>query len=355
MRTITILILSASALLAQTPSSVSPAPNAQLTPQVRELDVTRAQMEFTLAERKLVELRKQYTDSHPNVIAAKAQLERLRSASVALSSEYQRTAALAKELTIDEQHVPGLEKKLAKISDMPDSVLEAAALKKQLEQLRTRIQELRSDTSVRAAAATLAEKAATAEQLEAIKAREAEIEARLSQLRKDHPDIAPLTQQLQGLRARERSLTSPARAINLTPEDIARLPVLTLSPDPPLGVGSPSFTPPNTLDRWWRNSSTAQSLGLSSDQQKRMDKVLQQFRLKLVDVNGALQKEEIALEPLVGADKLDEAKIGAQIDRVAQARAELEKVNGRMLLGIRKQLTPEQWRKLNQMSPSARP
>ncbi|HET9318191.1 MAG TPA: periplasmic heavy metal sensor, partial [Bryobacteraceae bacterium] len=74
--------------------------------------------------------------------------------------------------------------------------------------------------------------------------------------------------------------------------------------------------------------------------------VFQQSRLKLIDLNASLQKEEVILEPLVGADQPDESKILPQIDRVAQARAELEKANARMLLGIRRVLTPEQWKKL---------
>jgi len=52
------------------------------------------------------------------------------------------------------------------------------------------------------------------------------------------------------------------------------------------------------------------------------------------------------MEPLVSADQPDEAKIIAQIDKVAQARAELEKADARMLLGIRRLLTPEQYNKL---------
>jgi Spy/CpxP family protein refolding chaperone len=53
------------------------------------------------------------------------------------------------------------------------------------------------------------------------------------------------------------------------------------------------------------------------------------------------------LEPLVeNASPGDEAKILAQIDRVADARADLEKANARMLLAIREVLTPEQWSKL---------
>lgn len=103
----------------------------------------------------------------------------------------------------------------------------------------------------------------------------------------------------------------------------------------------------NMAERWWRNQSTAQNLGLTPDQQKKMDDIFQQHRLRLIDLNAALEKEEVTLEPLVSDDTLDDAKITAQIDRVAQARAELEKANGRMLLGIRKVLTPEQWRRLN--------
>ena len=67
----------------------------------------------------------------------------------------------------------------------------------------------------------------------------------------------------------------------------------------------------------------------------------------VTNLNAALEKEEIMMEPRVSADQVDEAKVAAEIDRIAQARAELEKANGRMLLGIRKQLTPEQWNKLN--------
>lgn len=106
-------------------------------------------------------------------------------------------------------------------------------------------------------------------------------------------------------------------------------------------------------ERWWRRASTVQSLGLTTDQQKNMDDVFQQFRIKLIDANAALQRTEAALDPLVSAQPLDDGKITAQIDRVAEARAELEKVNGRMLLGIRKLLTPAQWAKLNASEPSA--
>jgi Spy/CpxP family protein refolding chaperone len=149
-------------------------------------------------------------------------------------------------------------------------------------------------------------------------------QAKLDELRRtysdSHPDVVALRAKLDELRSQEISSIKQASG--------------------GLQTGLP--------DRWWKNPATAQSLGLTADQQKKMDDVFQQYRLKLIDLNAALEKEEVTLEPLVATEPLDESKTTAQIDRVAQARAELEKANGRMLLGIRKQLTPEQWSRLNQ-------
>lgn len=97
-----------------------------------------------------------------------------------------------------------------------------------------------------------------------------------------------------------------------------------------------------------------QRLGLTADQQKRIDTLFQQNRLKLIDLSAVVQKEEAILEPLLEADRPDESQVLAQIDRVAQARAELEKANARMLLGFRGVLTLDQWRKLQAEGPPRR-
>jgi protein CpxP len=106
--------------------------------------------------------------------------------------------------------------------------------------------------------------------------------------------------------------------------------------------------------RWWDNPNVAQKLGLNADQQKKMDDIFQQSRLKLIDQHAAVEKEEAILEPLISADQPDEGRVLAQIDKVAQARAELEKANARMLLGLRRTLTPEQWKTLQAMVPGLR-
>ena len=105
--------------------------------------------------------------------------------------------------------------------------------------------------------------------------------------------------------------------------------------------------------RWWDNPEMAQKLGLTADQIKRMDDIFQQNRLKLIDLNAAVQKEEAVMEPMMNSDQPDEARIVAQIDRVAQARADLEKTNARFLLAIRRVLNPDQWKKLQAEEPRA--
>jgi protein CpxP len=122
--------------------------------------------------------------------------------------------------------------------------------------------------------------------------------------------------------------------------------------NPPMrGEGAPMGALRGPGGRWWGNPELVQKLGITNDQIKKMDDILQQHRLSLVDLHATLDKQELILEPLVSADQPDESRILAQIDKVAQARADLEKANARMLLDIRRVLTQEQWQKLKAENP----
>jgi len=98
--------------------------------------------------------------------------------------------------------------------------------------------------------------------------------------------------------------------------------------------------------KWWGNPELVKRLSITAEQVKKMDDLLQQSRLKLIDLNATLEKEEVMMEGLMRGPQLDDAKILPAVDRIAQARAELEKANARLMLGIRHVLTPEQWEKL---------
>ena len=97
---------------------------------------------------------------------------------------------------------------------------------------------------------------------------------------------------------------------------------------------------------WWHNPDLVQKLTLTPDQQKRMDDIMQQSRLQLIDLRANVEKQELLIEPMLAANPPDTTKVLAQIDRTAQARAELEKAIAKMLLSIRTVLTPDQWTKL---------
>jgi Spy/CpxP family protein refolding chaperone len=97
---------------------------------------------------------------------------------------------------------------------------------------------------------------------------------------------------------------------------------------------------------WWKSPMVVQRLTLTAEQTKKMDDIFQQSRLQLIDLKANVEKQQVMLEPLLSANPLDTNRAMAQIDKVAQARADLEKANAKMLLGIRAVLTPDQWTKL---------
>jgi Spy/CpxP family protein refolding chaperone len=98
--------------------------------------------------------------------------------------------------------------------------------------------------------------------------------------------------------------------------------------------------------QFWNNPDVAKQLNLTDDQRKAMDGILQDHRMKLIDMQATLSKAELEMGPLMKADTPDRAAIEAQIDKVVSARADLEKANARFLLDIRLQLKPDQWKQL---------
>ena len=125
-----------------------------------------------------------------------------------------------------------------------------------------------------------------------------------------------------------------------------------------MGPGFGAHRPPverafggNTLiaGRWWNNPRMVDQLKLTEDQRKAMDAILFAHREKLIDLRANLQKAELAMQPLMSADQPDRKAMEAQIDKVVEARADLERANSLFLLDIRMKLTPGQWKQLQDM------
>jgi len=126
---------------------------------------------------------------------------------------------------------------------------------------------------------------------------------------------------------------------------------------PGMGAGFEQHRPPmekafgfdGSRGQFWNNPRIVAQLKLTDEQRKAMDGIMQDHRMKLIDLRANLDKAEVAMQPLVKADQPNEAAILAAIDKVAQARAELEKGNARFLLAIRGQLTADQWKQMQTM------
>lgn len=107
--------------------------------------------------------------------------------------------------------------------------------------------------------------------------------------------------------------------------------------------------------QWWNNPRISERLKLTDDQRKAMDGILQDHKMTLVDLHANLEKSELEMQPLMKADQPNESAILAQIDKVAQARAELEKANARFLLALRAKLTPDQWKQVQEFRENGGP
>jgi Spy/CpxP family protein refolding chaperone len=103
-----------------------------------------------------------------------------------------------------------------------------------------------------------------------------------------------------------------------------------------------------TRGQFWNNPRIVEKLKLTDDQRKAMDGILQDHRVKLIDLRANEEKAEVEMQPLMRADEPNESAILAQIDKIAQARAELEKANARFLLALRSKLTADQWKQVQQ-------
>ena len=99
---------------------------------------------------------------------------------------------------------------------------------------------------------------------------------------------------------------------------------------------------------WWRNPELVSRIGLTTEQQKHIDDIFLRSRVELIHMHASLEEEQLLLEPLLNANPLDQTRALAQIGKIADTRAELEKTNAKMLLSIRAVLNADQWTKLQE-------
>ena len=103
---------------------------------------------------------------------------------------------------------------------------------------------------------------------------------------------------------------------------------------------------------WWTNTALVARLGLSDVQKTRIETTFEAHRQNLVSSKEQLEKEEAQLARLLQAETVDRATVFTQINRVTQARGDMERINATMTLEMREQLTRTQWLQLQGPQPT---
>jgi Spy/CpxP family protein refolding chaperone len=103
------------------------------------------------------------------------------------------------------------------------------------------------------------------------------------------------------------------------------------------------------VGRWWDDKSVVQTIGLRSDQQKKMDAIFIANKPAILSSYKTFLGQQAKLDALSKDPHADKTKIFAAIDAVSQARAALQKATTQMLLEIRQQMDSAQIAKLEQL------
>jgi Spy/CpxP family protein refolding chaperone len=113
----------------------------------------------------------------------------------------------------------------------------------------------------------------------------------------------------------------------------------------PMGPGPRMFRG-RGMGSWWKNPGLAEKIELSDQQKQQLEQISQDSRLKMIDLRANLEKQQVILRPMLQSYHPDEATVLAQVEKVSQARAALEKARVQTMMARHNVLTEEQWNKL---------
>ena len=101
--------------------------------------------------------------------------------------------------------------------------------------------------------------------------------------------------------------------------------------------------------RWWKDERFVRELALTPDQSERIEAVFQAAQPALRAQQRALSKLEDELSKLVQDARTEESEVEHFVEKVESARADLGKTRTMMIYRIRRILTLEQHKKLQQL------
>jgi len=103
------------------------------------------------------------------------------------------------------------------------------------------------------------------------------------------------------------------------------------------------------LRGFWHDSGIVAHLALTEDQVTRLDRIYTKYAEKAVPLRKEVQDLEKSLDESVRTQKLDVTAFAAEVDRIENKRAELNKMRAVMLYRLRLVLNTEQNNKFQAM------
>jgi Spy/CpxP family protein refolding chaperone len=101
--------------------------------------------------------------------------------------------------------------------------------------------------------------------------------------------------------------------------------------------------------RWWDDRAFRQQVGITHDQQRRMDSIFDANKQAIISTYQNYEKQKTNLDALSKDPKVEQSKLFAAIDATNEAKTALQKARTQMLLQIRQQLASEQITKLDSL------
>ena len=106
---------------------------------------------------------------------------------------------------------------------------------------------------------------------------------------------------------------------------------------------------PAELGTWWRDSEVVRVLQLRDNQIRQIEQAFLNRRAELSTLTDELQRQNAVLQSIIDTSSLDDKRAEAQIEQVVTTRARLEKAKSLMSLEIRRAVTFDQWKKLQEL------
>jgi Spy/CpxP family protein refolding chaperone len=114
--------------------------------------------------------------------------------------------------------------------------------------------------------------------------------------------------------------------------------------------------PPRAFWAWWEGPiANDPALQLQPNQMRQIRDTVREFRDRMVDLRGAVEKAENQIEDVFNEENIDQKKASESIERLAQSRAEMTRAFSQLTLKLRSVLTAQQWHELQRRRPHGQP